>query len=69
MGLIRCDGCQGRKRKLGMGGMIMKCDECNGIGWIEPPKDNDINFDSLVNAKGEPVKGRHKKEREANVNE
>jgi hypothetical protein len=34
--LKRCECCHGTKRKLGMGGLVKKCDECNGIGWIDP---------------------------------
>lgn len=35
MNMQRCDTCNGRKRTLGMGGIIKECKPCNGIGWIK----------------------------------
>jgi hypothetical protein len=30
---VRCDTCGGRKKVLGMGGMIKVCEDCKGGGW------------------------------------
>ena len=30
----RCDVCKGRRELLGMGGMVRKCKDCNGTGWV-----------------------------------
>lgn len=37
--LVRCDTCNGRKKKIGLGGMQKDCDACKGIGWIELKKE------------------------------
>lgn len=37
--LIRCAVCKGRKKVNTFGGMMLKCSDCSGIGWIEEPKD------------------------------
>lgn len=33
---LRCEVCNGRKKVLGMGGMMKVCDECKGTGWFTP---------------------------------
>lgn len=30
---LRCDTCNGRKKVLGMGGMMKACEACGGSGW------------------------------------
>jgi len=51
--IVRCDSCHGRKRLVGMGGMIKDCPACKGVGYVsaEPPikakrerKPKDINL-------------------------
>jgi hypothetical protein len=53
-----------------MGGIVRRCDACNGVGWLDP--DNgvtreqaraienaipvEVKVDSLTNVNGEPVK-------------
>ncbi len=37
--LTRCPACKGRKKTTSFGGMMLKCTECSGIGWIEEKKD------------------------------
>lgn len=62
--LQRCDGCHGTKRKLGMGGMVRKCDDCKGIGWIDPVLETQapdyapgiVNIVPATKRKGRPPK-------------
>lgn len=30
---LRCEACAGRRKVLGMGGMVKTCDACGGTGW------------------------------------
>ena len=39
MTLKRCEKCSGKKTFLGLGNMIEKCKECNGIGYIHDSKE------------------------------
>ncbi len=40
--IIRCEVCVGRKKILGFGGFDKTCHGCQGIGWIEKPRDEEI---------------------------
>jgi hypothetical protein len=39
MTLKRCEKCLGKKTFLGLGNMIEKCKECNGIGYMTDSKE------------------------------
>lgn len=32
---IKCRGCAGSRKRMGMGGMVKDCDVCNKTGWVE----------------------------------
>jgi DnaJ-class molecular chaperone len=62
----RCDQCNGRKKKVGLGGMPKDCDKCKGIGWLEPKEpveSKPVEIDGLKNVNGEPVKAVKRKGR------
>lgn len=55
MTLIRCVVCEGRKRLMGIGGMIKECYACEGIGYI---RDISMNENDRRSKKsGRPRKG------------
>lgn len=31
--VLRCETCEGRKKVLGLGGLIKTCEACAGTGW------------------------------------
>lgn len=39
--IIRCECCVGKKTIIGLGGIIKKCPECKGIGFIDAKKDDE----------------------------
>lgn len=41
MKLERCVCCLGRKTLIGLGNILVKCNQCKGIGYVDAPKMDD----------------------------
>jgi RecJ-like exonuclease len=37
--IIKCKGCKGQKRYMGMGCIEEDCKVCKGVGWVDKPKE------------------------------
>lgn len=43
----RCPSCNGSKSIIGLGSMLQKCKACNGVGYLNPINDIDIDEDDV----------------------
>lgn len=46
--MIRCETCNGTKKLMGMGMIEKSCHSCNGIGFVEEKKIDDVKEPEMV---------------------